>query len=151
MEVLLKVVEEGLYLDVLAWSLECLHLHQLLNGVFNVKSLDGLFEIIGLYLGEVKEVIDEEMEDVGWWVQNALGRADLLEIGRHPFNVVQRVRVVALFHLSLHGLQRFLDLLHYKLDVLVLKQYWVNWVPHLVGDGGVYKLLELDLSFHLVV
>jgi hypothetical protein len=42
-----------------------LHLHQLLNGVFNIKSLDGLFEIIGLYLGEVKEVIDKEMEDIG--------------------------------------------------------------------------------------
>ena len=68
MIVLGKVVEKALNLYVFAWRLKCLHLYQLLNGVFHVEGLKRFLEVIGLYLCEVKQIIHEEMEDICWWI-----------------------------------------------------------------------------------
>tara|TARA_B110000285_G_C15119645_1_gene616307 strand:- start:328 stop:756 length:429 start_codon:yes stop_codon:yes gene_type:complete len=138
-------------LEILAFGLERLHLQKLLDRVFYVEGLDSLFEVVRLDLSEVKKIVHEEMKDVCRGIQNALGRTDLLEIVRHRFYMAQSVGVVALLDLRPHRFQSFLDLLDDELDVLVLKKYRIYWVPHLVGDSRVNQLLELDLSFHLVV
>ena len=72
-----------LNLNLFRPSLELLHLDELLNRLLNVEHLEGLLEIIGLELSEVKKVIHEEVQNIGAGIQDPLGWAYFFEIRGH--------------------------------------------------------------------
>ena len=60
----LEVAVEMLNLYIFRPSLELLHLDELLDCLLNIENFKRLLEIIRLYLSEVKQVIDKEVQNV---------------------------------------------------------------------------------------